>query len=136
MPPVGERATSAPAAKGMKQQVVDALPGTLSEIIAKAGVKRETAIRWLRIMRDANECYVKRWKRSKGPGPFMRVYAAGKGKDAKRPEPYSLAVSKQRYRENHPMAVDIYNARRRAKNHANKVARTPQNWASALMGAM
>lgn len=116
-----------------KQFVIDALPGTFSEIIAKSGVKKDTVIRWLRIMQDSGECYVKRWKRSKAQGPLMRVYAFGKGKDAMRPERLSMAVYKKRYRERHPLEVDIYNARRRAINEANRAARTPQNWASAIM---
>lgn len=134
MPPVGERATIK-AAQGMKQQVADALPGTLAEITAKSGVKRMTVVRWLRIMRDSGECHVGKWKRSAGSGPLMRVYVAGKGVDAKRPERLSMAVYKQRYRQRHPLEVDIYNARRRAISEANRAARTPQNWASALMGA-
>lgn len=115
--------------------VLAALPGTLSEIMSKSGVKKQAVARWLRIMRKNKECHVGKWRRSKGQGPLMRFYVRGHGIDAKRPERLSMAVYKKRYRDRHPDEVDIYNARRRAISVANRAARTPQNWASALMGA-
>lgn len=73
MPPVGYR-----------KQVEAALPGTSEDIVARSGVMVSTVVRWIRIMRDAGECHIIGWRRTKGTGGAIKaVYAAGPGVDAR-----------------------------------------------------
>ncbi len=119
--------------RNYKQAIADALPGTLGEIAAKSGARLGTVVRWLRIMRDADECHVGSWKRADGAGGFKRVYVDGPGRDAPcRLKRLSNTVYSARYRASHPDVVELRAIRTRGKYWADKAATTPQSWASAL----
>lgn len=92
MPPVGYR-----------QHVKDALPGTYAEIRAKAHVSHGTAKRWIKDLRKAGECHIKRWKRSLDTkGMYQPIFVAGPGKDAKcYLKPLTSAQYSERYRRKH-----------------------------------
>lgn len=92
MPPVGYR-----------EHVKAALPGTYSEIRAKAHVSHGTAKRWIKELRAAGECHITRWKRSVDTaGHYQPVFVAGPGKDAKCTfKALTPAQHSQRYRKKH-----------------------------------
>lgn len=115
-----------------RANVLAALPGTLGEISARAGVEKSTVIRWLRIMRDAKEIHVSSWKRSEAQGPIMRVYSLGAGKDAQRLRRLPDTTYSRRWRETHVEERELYNQRRNARAWADKARAKPQSWLSAL----
>jgi hypothetical protein len=123
-------------APGFRHVVIAALPGALSELIEKSGLTKSSVIRWLRIMRDENVCHVSGWKRTGGNGPIKRVYSYGPGPDAPcNLKPMGGACYSARSRKKHPENCEIYNARRRARTTADRVAKTPNTWLNILGGA-
>lgn len=69
-----------------KQDILDSMPGTVSEIIKKSGYERCTVERWMRRMKHDDpaqrECHIIDWRRPEVSGQFVAVYAAGPGKNA------------------------------------------------------
>jgi hypothetical protein len=125
MPPVGERAA-----------VLAALPGDVHQLVEKTGLVESTVRRWLVRMRKAEpkQARVISWKRKNG-GMAPR-YVAGPGADAPKPKARTQAQYSQKWRvARKAERLEIEAARAEARAHADRAARTPQAWTSALMGA-
>ncbi len=123
MPPVGERAT-----------VKAALPGNIEQLVEKTGLAESTIRRWLVRMRKAEpkEAHIVGWKRKCG-GMAPR-YAAGPGKDMKKPKARSNAQYSQKWRAARKVErLELEAARAEARACADRVASTNQSWFSALI---
>lgn len=122
MPPVGERAT-----------IKAALPGTVHEIMASTGLSRRTVYRWVSELMAAEprECHIGKWPRKNGmPTP---KFHAGPGVDATKPKPKTDAYfSRKSRKKRNEEKAEFESARHAANTNAERAARTPQNWASAL----
>lgn len=68
MPPVGYR-----------QHVLDAMPGTRSQIASKVSMAPRTLTGLLKSLRESGACHVSGWQRSDGSGNFQPLYVAGPG---------------------------------------------------------
>jgi hypothetical protein len=104
-----------------KRDILDSMPGTISEIIAKSGYERNTVERWMRRMRGV-DCHVVDWRRPAVSGPFVPVYAAGPGEDAVctlKP----LTPSQDWERRKTKYGVDTLRAKERAAHWALKARR-------------
>lgn len=123
MPPVGE-----------KETVAAALPGNIEQLVAKTGLAESTIRRWLVRMRktEPKEARITSWKRKAG-GMAPR-YAAGPGVDAKKPKARTQAQYSQKWRDaRKEERLEIEAARTEARAAADRAARTPQAWTSALI---
>lgn len=120
---------------GFKVLVLRAMPGTKLEIEAKSGCAKSTVQKWLLRMLDDGECHVIDWRRSSAQGSFQAVYAAGAGKSKRCPfKAYTNKQNKRRGRERLIASGEneFALAKRRARSHADKLAKQPQSWAAAL----
>lgn len=65
-----------------RQFIINALPGTQTEILNRSGLCRKTVIKWVRQMRANREIHITRWLKHPRSGPDIPVYALGDQKDA------------------------------------------------------
>lgn len=73
--------------KCYRQLVFDALPGSVSDIMAKTTFSQRTVQKWIRSFRTAAEddplkARIIDWRRSDVSGPFIPIHGAGGGPDA------------------------------------------------------
>lgn len=115
-----------------REAVEACMPGTIPEITAKAGVSRTAAQRWVSELRTEGKSHIGKWQ-AVTPQLTIAVHFAGPGKDAPRPAKKSHAEHCAAYRKRNRDKMEIYNARRNARWHADKKAKQPQAWFSALM---
>lgn len=104
-----------------KRDILQAMPGSISEIIAQSGYDRSTVERWMRRMRDV-DCHIIDWRRPEVSGPFVAVYAAGPGDDAVctlKP----LTPSEDWHRKKEKYGMETLRARERAAHWALKARR-------------
>jgi hypothetical protein len=75
-------------------------PMSPEEIVLEACVAERTLTsgQYLKILHDAARIHVHKWDRSHNGRPTA-IWAAGPGKDAKRPKPYSVAEKCRRWRK-------------------------------------
>lgn len=64
-----------------KAHILQAMPGTHNELVAKSGWTYETVRRWLKVLRRDSLVHIGDWARPNGSGHFQRIYHAGPGPD-------------------------------------------------------
>lgn len=117
-----------------KDTVLQALPGTIHDIVGTTGLAESTIRRWLRRMQESEpkQAHVARFRRTGG----MRTpyWVAGPGKDAKEPAALGNAAwSRKSRKKRRAENEDFRAARDRARRAAKEAATTPNTWFSALL---
>ncbi len=102
-PPIRDRVLS----------LLDGLDSTRNEIKALLGCSHGGLHKAMTKLRADKLVHICQWDRPDGQGSFEATYRLGKGRDAKRPAPYSRPeISARQYARN----IGRINARRWAKN--------------------
>lgn len=69
-----------------KADILQAMPGTLQDLIQKSGWSERTVIGWLKVLRAGDpltrSSHIIDWLQPKKVGPYLAVHAAGPGEDA------------------------------------------------------
>lgn len=78
--------------------VLNAMPGTQTEIRERTGLSVAVVSRWAKSLHEASEVHISGWRRHPNGGPFAMVYTAGPGRDAKPPRELSDAERTRRMR--------------------------------------
>jgi hypothetical protein len=65
-----------------KEDILQSMPGTISQLVEKSGYHRATVERWMAKLRDGGESHIIKWLPPNGSGHFIPVHARGPGKDA------------------------------------------------------
>lgn len=111
-----------------RETVLAALPASTATLRKKLGVQRGAAMHWIRKLRD--EIHIVRWEKPEYQGPFMPVYARGKGPDAPCTlEHVSKTEQKRRYVAKHPEKMRKVNKANWLRRKATKKQNT---WFGAL----
>lgn len=126
MPPVGYR-----------QHVLDAMPGTRSQIASKVSMAPRTLTGLLKSLRESGACHVSGWQRSDGSGNFQPLYVAGPGENVPcKLKPYTDAQVGHRYWKS--IKKDERGERRKARDaaryYAKKAAKNGDVLVNALFG--
>lgn len=84
-----------------RQLVLDAMPGSKSEIAAKTGLSKGVVGRWVDELHSEGKCRIWKWRRPEAVrGPHMPIYKAGEGEDKPKNIEYLTEAEKSvRYRE-------------------------------------
>jgi alpha-beta hydrolase superfamily lysophospholipase len=115
--------------------VVESLPGTRPEIVARSGVSRTGVVNWLNKMHSAGEVRICNWKAHPRSGPAMPVYALGAGEDAIcRIKKLTKKERRLRYeaKAKKDGRFDTIIARQRQRHWVKKATKTPSTWFAAL----
>jgi hypothetical protein len=105
-----------------KADILQAMPGSVSQLVTKSGYHRATVERWVRTLRAEQASHIIDWLRPNGSGNFIPVHGKGLGEDA----PCTLKpltasddwkLAKQRY------GMDTLRAKERARHWALKARR-------------
>lgn len=65
-----------------KRDILQAMPGTVAQLVAKSGYHRATVERWLVKLRAADGSHIVDWLPPNGSGNFIPVHGVGPGPDA------------------------------------------------------
>lgn len=117
--------------------VMGAFPGTITQIAARAGVSRSTAVNWVRAIRADGNARIAGWEQMPQGGKYTPIYALGSKPDAPcRFKPMTQFERQQRSnkRAKQDETYDIRRARYVARQRADRAAaaKTPNTWLSAL----
>lgn len=112
--------------------IIAALPGSIAQIVKKAGVSRPTAYLWVGRLRKQSRIYIKAWRRTTGQStPY---YVLGEGKDAPKPRRRTNAEYHRKHyaKVRGPEERELRAIRKAARKNAAAMAKVPNTWLSAL----
>ncbi len=100
-----------------------AMPGTVMEIMARTGVAKTTAKRWIGELRACGWVHVPKWQRPEAQGKIAPVFHAGPGKEAPCPPARTMRqyVDKCRAKARKDGRQDFIAAKGRAAKAAARV---------------
>lgn len=111
-----------------------ALPGTFRQVAASTGISDKAVRRRLRMLHATHQIHIGAWYRP-AKGAICEVYHFGQGEDAKcHIKPLTDRQRSQRYyrKLRNTGEMEFFNARRSARDRANRATKKPQSWLSAL----
>lgn len=117
--------------------VMGAFPGTITQIAARAGVSRSTAVNWVKAIRADGEARIASWEKMPQGGKYTPIYALGSGRDVPcKFKPMTQLERQQRCnrRAKQDETYEIRRARHTARQRADRAAaaKAPKTWLSAL----
>jgi hypothetical protein len=109
-----------------RDHILQAMPGTVNQLVTKSGYCRSTVERWLRALRQGEPeqrgSHIIGWKRPERCGHFVAVHAAGPGKDAPcRLKPLTASQDWQKAKQKYGM--ETLRRKERARSWALKARR-------------
>jgi hypothetical protein len=110
---------------------------TANEISDAIYMNRVSGNQYTRYLLDQGRVHIIDWRRN--AHTLAAVYLWGAGESKPRPIPLTRVEENRNFRERikkDPVRHALYLARLRARDRANKAAKTPQGWASALFVGM
>jgi len=122
-----------------RDAVLEALPGTISQVARRSEVSQSSAGKWLAILNEESTVYISRWVRRKnGPVPFYRLRVKESSVDSPKPQALTNAEYQRRYEEKHPgRRAEIkaaYEERRKKARQQRKMKLA--SWAAPLTVAI
>jgi hypothetical protein len=80
------------------ERILKLVPATSAELLAQLDITSTATLhKWITRLRKDGKIHTGRWRR--GENNFVAVHVLGKGKDAKRPKPWTPAQLQARYRK-------------------------------------
>lgn len=95
--PATRKARNVAITLGTISEILREAPASMTDLAGEMGVHRETAIRYIRILRKHGLARIGAWDRRDAGGAPIALYAFGPGINAKRPK--ALGVSPERAKE-------------------------------------
>jgi predicted transcriptional regulator len=114
-------------------QILDALdqaPSTSDQLAELMPACQATAIKTLRLMRDAKIVYIKRWVGGNA-GRYKPVYAIGNRPD--KPEPKMTTAARFVRLKANTERYELHKHKQNSRYRLRVVRKTPQTWMSALL---